>query len=231
MLNQNIKAQALIAYHHTKSGRLDFTSHQVVEASEVGQFTLGAGRAFTEEDKQSLIDILLNVEETIEFIDTRILVKSRRLLVWYNKPQIINVLFKGESYQAPIPGLIFIATDGPLRCYAFKGKARPAAETKLFYVPLGNMYSNGGFCTGNCDTPKDNSVSSIPGWERFVLQCVNTHDGGVRVLKSCNSYDEMVAFYKQLAESNAKQFPAKELMPAQHQYEHLTLGTAIRVNG
>lgn len=230
MLNSDITAQALIAFHHTKSNRLDFTVHKVVEGSEKGQFTLGAGRAFSEEDKESLIDILLNVDGAVEFIDTRILVKSRRLLVWYNPPQVIDVLFKGESYTAPIPGLIFIATGGPLRCYAFKGQSRPTPDTKLYYAPLGNMYSNGGFCTGNCETPNDNSIASIPGWERFVLQCVNTHAGGVQVLKSSDTHAKMIAFYKMLAESKAKRFPVKELMPAGHQFEQMTLGSALRVN-
>ncbi|WP_421527015.1 PRTRC system protein B [Pseudomonas brenneri] len=231
MLNSEIKAQALLAFHHTKSGRLDFTTHQVIATAEMGQYTLGAGRAFTEEDKESLIDLLLNVEGGIEFIDPCILVKSRRMLVWYHQPQVINVLFKEEAHTAPIPGLIFIATPGKLRCYAFKGKARPTPHTKLFYAPLGNMYTNGSFCTGNCDTPKDNALASIPGWERFVLECTNTHTGGTQVLRSASTYQEMVGFYKRLADAAAKDFPTKELIPVPGEPNHLTLQDALSDGG
>lgn len=234
MLNSDVSARALLAFHHKQTGRLDVTSHEVMASSTEGQYTLGAGRAFSIEDKETLIDLLLNVDTDIEFIDTRILVKSRRMLVWYNPPQRVDVLFKGVSYEAPIPGLVYVASGGVLRCYAYKGKSRPTPDTKLFYAPLGNMYQSGSFCTGNCDVPKDNSISSIPGWERFVLQCVNTHTGGIAVLStlakapaSSNKYQLLMDFYKNLSDSGAKSFPATELMPVNGKRNQHTLKMAF----
>lgn len=227
MLNDEITAQALVAYKHTKTGRLDFTSHEVIALGDTGQFTLGAGRAFTEEDKDSLVDVLLNADDVVEFISPSILVKSRRMLVWYTQPQVIDVLFREVSHQAPIPGLIFIATYGKLRCYAFTGDSRPTPETKLFYAPLGNMYESGSFCTGNCVTPKDVSINSIPGWEQFVLQCVNTHTGGKTVLKSHASYEGMVDFYKGLADTQTTAFPNDELVPVTQGDEQCSLKDAL----
>ena len=235
MLNQEIKAQALLAYHHTKTDRLDFTVHPVIEAGNKGMFALGAGRAFSEDDKENLIDILLNIDSDIEFIDLRILVKSRQMLVWYNPPQKAEISFNSPAYTGNvdtfIPGLIFIATPGNLRCYSYKGKSRPTPDTKLYWAPLGNMYEDGSFCTGNCETPKENSIASIPVWERFVLECTNTHSGNVQVLKSATTFEQMVDFYQVLKSGEAKAFPARELLPMPCKKSHQTLRDALRNRG
>lgn len=235
MLNQEIKAQALLAYHHTKSDRLEFTVHPVIEAANKGNFTLGAGRAFSEEDKENFIDIMLNLDSEVEFIDLRILVKSRQMLVWYNPPRKSEISFKSSAFSGNIdtiiPGLIFIATPGNLRCYSYKGKSRPTPDTKLYWAPLGNMYKNGSFCTGNCETPKDNSIASIPEWERFVLECTNTHTGNVQVLKSASNLEQMIGFYQALSCADARSFPARELIPMPCKSSHQTLGDALRNGG
>ncbi len=229
MLNQDIEASALLIYRNKNTGRLDMTSHEVMASPENGRYTLGAGRAFSEHDKVSLVDIMLNAESTLEFLDTKILVKSRTHLVWYTPPQHIDVLFKEATYNAPIPGLVYIAQLGkPLRCFAFKGKARPTPETPLFYVPMGNMYRDGTFCVGNVKVPKDNSIASIPGWEQFVLQCTNTHAGSVNVLKDSDTFEGLQKFYKGLNESKAKVFPAAKLIPVPGDYgSKFTLKVAV----
>jgi PRTRC genetic system protein B len=214
MLNNDIEASALLVYRNKNTGRLDMTSHEVMASPDQGRFTLGAGRAFSVEDKESLVDLLLNTESEIEFLDTKILVKSRTHLVWYTPPQKIDVQFKEAMFNSPIPGIVYIAQLGmPLRCFAFKGKSRPTPDSQLFYVPMGNVYGNGTMCVGNVEVPKDNTVASIPGWERFVLACTNTHEGGTNVLKDIVRIEDMIAFYKALSERNAKTFPDSKLIP------------------
>lgn len=228
MLNSDTTAKALVMYMNSRTSRLDLTSHDVVATATDGEFALGAGRAFSQEDKESLIDILLNVESTIDFLNPRILVKSRTHLVWFNPPQVIDVMFRDVSYKAPIPGLVYIAlAGGRLRCFAYKGKGRPHQETKLYQVPLGNVYSNGSFCTGNVQTPKDHSVASIEGWENFVLRCTNTHKGGVTVIRGADTTEAIIEFYKDLSESNAKAFPAAKLVPLMNGRVHVGLLEAV----
>lgn len=229
MLNQDVEASALLIYRNTNTGRLDMTSHEVMAAPDDGRYTLGAGRAFSEHDKEALVDILLNTESTLEFLDTKILIKSRTHLVWFTPPQHIDVLFKEAMYNAPIPGLVYIAQLGkPLRCYAFKGKARPTPETPLFYVPMGNVYRDGTFCVGNVKVPKDNSIASIPGWEQFVLQCTNTHAGGTKVLNGNSSFEDLQELYKKLNESKSKSFPAAKLVAVPADYgTKFTLKVAV----
>lgn len=229
MLSTDTKAKALIMYHNVRTHRLDLTSHDVIETDSEGEFTLGAGRAFSLEDKETLVDILMNSETEVEFLNPRILVKSRSLLVWYTPPQVIDVQFKAVSHTAPIPGLVYIVrADGSLRCFAYKGK-RPNEHSKLYRAPLGNVYSDGSFCTGNAAKPKDNSVASIEGWENFVLRCTNTHLGQVAVLKNVEHTEEaLIDFYKTLSESGAKSFPASRLAPVIVSYgEHLELKPAL----
>lgn len=235
MLNNDTEAKALVLYKHKQTNRIDLTCHDVVSTKTPGEFVLGAGRAFSLQDREALVDILLNVEDGVEFLNPRILVKSRSCLVWYNPPQHIDVMVKEDganlSYKAPIPGLLYIATGSKLRCYAYKGKSRPDADTPLYRPPLGNAFGDGSFCTGNAQTPTDHSVASIEGWENFVLRCTNTHMGGVSVINGVSDYKAFCSFYQTLSEKGAKSFPSSKLVPVYARGGHLTLEEAVMAGG
>ncbi|MGP0171046.1 PRTRC system protein B [Pseudomonas sp. NCHU5208] len=235
MLNNDTEAKALVVYKSKQSNRIDLTCHDVVSTNKPGEFVLGAGRAFSVEDREALVDVLLNVEDGVEFLNPRILVKSRSCLVWYTPPQRIDVMVKEDgplrSFNAPIPGLLYIATGGKLRCYAYKGKNRPDADTLLYRPPLGNVYGDGSFCTGNAKTPGDHSVSSIEGWENFVLRCTNTHLGGVSVINGVSDYKAFCSFYQTLSEKGAKSFPSGKLVAVYARGGHQTLEQAVMAGG
>lgn len=213
MLNDNIQTRALLVHHHTTTNNIDVTTHTVMDLGG-GQFTLGAGRAMSLLDKESLVALLLNEEGKGEFLDESILVSSRSTLCWYRKPSIAEIPFHGARVKSVIPGLIFIAVAGArLRCFAYKGKGRPSATTELYYAPFGNVYKQGDFCTGNASVPTTITKSNIPAWEGFVLDATNTHSGAVNPVIGVDDIQQLQSFYEALAASGAKAFPNRSLRP------------------
>ena len=224
MLSSDIKSIALLVHQHTRTGNVDITTHEIQTLKQQSQFTLGAGRVFSAADKESLMSILRDDSETddnIKLIPETLLVNTKSLLCWYTKPQMIDVNFvDGESrsdrtgpLNVPVPGLVFILADGqPLRVFSFKGNSRPATDTKMFYAPFGNVYSDGHLCSGNVTLPTEISQASIPAFEDFVLRSTNTHGGDVSVIKG-GGYDELVELYKTLSAKQAKRFPANKMAP------------------
>ncbi|MBA1250275.1 MULTISPECIES: hypothetical protein [Pseudomonas] len=213
MLNEQISSKALLIHHHKQTGRLDLTSHDIMPLDEGRQFTLGAGRAFSAWDKETLLNVLLDEMPEAEFIGPNILVRGRNMLVWYTPKQIIDIPFRGELIRAPIPGLIYVAqANRALRSFAFKGNARPTPDTELFYVPLGNVYSGGTFCNGNVNLPRNISPSNIEVWQRFVLESTNTHQGTICPMKGIRGFEDLIEFYRNLS-AKAKTFPASRLVP------------------
>ncbi|MFV3332873.1 PRTRC system protein B [Pseudomonas sp. NY15437] len=227
MLSEKVECRAMLIHHHKETKRLDITSHAVIPLDGGKNFTLGAGRAFSSLDKEVLIDLLREEEPNCEFIPPNLLVKGRNRLVWYTAPQVIEVPFNNELIKAPIPGLVYIAGNGSFRCFSYKGKARPTAETELFYAPFGNTYANGSFCSGNVKLPREILIENIPVWQRFVLESTNTHAGGVIPLTKIKDFSELVQFYRTLASKNARKFPDQRLKAALANHDHLTLKAAI----
>ena len=212
MFHEQISSKALLVHHHTKTGRLDLISHEVLALEGGKQFTLGAGRAFSASDKEALLNLLQEESGEAEFIDPSILVRGRNLIVWYTPRQVLDIPFPNEMIRAPLPGLIYVAQAGvELRCFAFKGSNRPTLDTELFYPPLGNVYSGGTFCSGNVHLPREIELSNIPQWQRFVLESTNTHQGGLCPIKGLDSFAKLIQFYRDL--SCKKTFPAAKLVP------------------
>lgn len=212
MINEQVESQALLIHRHTTTGNVDVTSHKVITLADGKSYTLGAGRVFGAADKEALVSILQDTDSTVDFIDESILVKSNACIAWFTQPKVVDVPFRGESITAPIPGLVFIASNSHgLRCFAFKGRGRPTRETKLYYPPLGNVYRAGSFCTGNSNVSRDVLISNIPAWEGFVLEATSTHLGDVAPLRGVKTFDELVEFYRGLRDSGAKSFPTAKL--------------------
>lgn len=234
MLLENVQTFALLVHQHTVTKNIDITTHKVLSLS-AGQHTLGAGRAMTGTDKDALLGILLDEDQSVDFIPENVLISTRTVLAWYREPEVREIPFKdGVQVNAPLPGLVFIARDGqPLRTYAYKGRKRPTPDTELYFTPLGNVYESGTTCTGNVNVPRNVSVANVPKWESFILDARNTHLSGIVPIKGITDFAGLVGFYKSLEEKAAKTFPAKRLVAAKLK-EHngdtvpLTLNVAAR---
>lgn len=227
MLSDNVSSKAMLVHRHTFTGMVSVTSHDVIALDGGTGFTLGAGRAFSPDDKAELASILLNEDSQVDFLQETQLVRSKTVLVWYRKPGLHSIPFPQGQIEAPLPGLVFIADSRGLRCFAYKGAKRPTAETPLFYPPLGNVFTGGTFCSGNVNLPREIRVQNIPAWESFVLDSKNTHAGSVQPVLSCKGLDELVTFYRELSKAKAKRFPSSQLVKVTGKEGQQTLGQAI----
>lgn len=229
MLSHDITSQAMLIHHHEKTGRVTITTHAVKEIDKGKGFTLGAGRAFSTHDKQALVELLLNEEPALEFLPNNLLARGRGCLAWYRPAQLAQLPFPKEIITTPLPGLIFVAMDGkPLRCFAYAQTARPGPDTPLCYVPLGNVYQDGSFCTGNVELPTEILNEHIPVWERFVLESTNTHEGSIQPVQGCENFAAMLVFYRDLAHAGESIFPVERLVPVLHQGAAVTLQSILR---
>jgi PRTRC genetic system protein B len=226
MLIDKVDSRALLIHRHQETKNIDITTHEVIPVADSG-FTLGAGRAMTVADRDQLAAILLDEDRESPFIEEHILVATRAMICWYRKPSVADLPFSyGQTssiINAPLPGLIFVASAGsPLRCFAYKGKQRPTPNTELFYPPLGNVYHQGNFCSGNTNVSRVLIQSNIPEWERFVLEAASTHMGSITPVKGIKekSISALAEFLQGLSDSGIKVFPARKLVPLQTEGRH-----------
>ncbi|HCF2446922.1 TPA: hypothetical protein NIA45_004587 [Pseudomonas aeruginosa] len=240
MLIENVDSRALLIHRHIETKNIDITTHEVIQV-DAGNFTLGAGRAMTIADRDQLTAILLDEDRETPFLQEHILASTRSTICWYRKPAVTDLPFlyqqKPSTVTAPLPGLIFVASSGAaLRCFAFKGKERPTPETQLFYPPLGNLYNQGSFCSGNTNVSRVLALSNIPDWENFVLGAASTHLGTVTPVKGLKdkTISALAEFLSGLSEAGAKVFPARKLVPFMSQAPHygapqepVTLGAVL----
>ena len=101
--------------------------------------------------------------------------------IWYNPPEK-RMMFFSEKLNIPdceyhIPGIIYVAQNGNLNLYAFKGN-KP--KDKLYKAPFFNT-TNGSVCLGSAkiEYPKNPTFEKlIDYWERRFWLTEFTHLGG-----------------------------------------------------
>ncbi len=131
-------------------------------------------------------------------------------LVWYNPPRERQVFFTPtlgiEDGKMYVPGLLYIATEGTLKMYAFKGN-KP--KSKLYRAPFMNVGENS-VCLGNAKVqkPTDTTFSNVIAyWEEMFWRSEFSHILGDNPVM-CN----LSTLTKDLITSGAK-FPNEVLTP------------------
>ncbi|SEJ44251.1 PRTRC system protein B [Azotobacter beijerinckii] len=235
MLGVNTESIALLLHRNDKSGTVEVTSHKIVPAPEAG-FTLGAGRLFNQQDKDTLHGILSGNTTALAFVPEQVLARdgSGFNMVWYTPPRQAEVHFRDAEYRVPLPLLVYAKFEGqPLRVFAAKGRTRPTPETKLWIAPLGNINTHGTMCGGNVRQEefrgRDEDRAACEG---FAVEARATHLGNTPPAKGVGSQEAYQAFMAHLHESKARTFPANRLLPAKARNgEQYTLADLIRAGG
>lgn len=217
MINERVQSQALLIHHDSVTRMVDVTSHAVLK-SDAG-YTLGAGIVFSEADKQSLIDILLDDQDTNvpnSFIDESILYSSKDRIVWYKPAGYYDIVFRCDSGvikrgKAHYPSHVFMFTGSSLHAFAYKGSKRPTIETPLYLSPTSNVYQDGHICLGSANFSRVISESNIKDWESFFFEGIGTHLG-TKVIRGYNDWEKHNQFWVGLIDSQSK-FPARKLIP------------------
>ncbi|CAM5366493.1 PRTRC system protein B OS=Stutzerimonas stutzeri OX=316 GN=G7024_19865 PE=4 SV=1 [Stutzerimonas stutzeri] len=231
MLGTHTESIALLLHRNDRSAVVEVTSHSVIPAQDNG-FVLGAGRLFSQQDKDRIADILTGTRSTLAFVSDKALARdnSGSNMVWYTPPRMATVRFKQDEYQVPMPLLVYVQTEGqPLRVFAAKGKARPGPTTKLFVAPLGNINTNGTMCAGNVQLGRfQGTEADIAAREAFAVEARNTHLGNTAPVKGATTHELFEAFIAGLHQDKAKVFPTSVLLALRASKGQLTLNDLIQ---
>jgi PRTRC genetic system protein B len=78
--------------------------------------------------------------------------QSNGYAIWYTPPKEVDLFFSDNlgipSGRTKIPALLWKATKDRLQVFSLKGKAKPNADTPLYYAPLFNLSQDGSVCMG-----------------------------------------------------------------------------------
>jgi PRTRC genetic system protein B len=105
--------------------------------------------------------------------------------IWYTPPKDAALFFNDglgiPSGKAKTPALLWKATRERLQVFALKGKAKPNADTLLYYAPLFNLSQDGSVCMGtvNINIDRHTHVEQfMEQWESYFFNSYFTHTLG-----------------------------------------------------
>jgi len=134
--------------------------------------------------------------------------------VWYTPPKETDLFFIEclgiASGKTKIPGLLWKATRERLQVFALKGKAKPHADTPLYYAPLFNLSSDGSVCMGTVHIEIDRQTALeqfMAQWETYFFNSYFTHTLGNH--RHCKG--NLVALWQGQV-GTGRDFPQEELV-------------------
>jgi PRTRC genetic system protein B len=102
--------------------------------------------------------------------------------LWHTPPQEVNLFFTDSlgipSSKAKIPALLWKATKESVQVFALKGKAKPTADTALYYAPFFNLSQDGRVCMGTVNINIDRQTHLehfMAQWESYFFNSYFTH--------------------------------------------------------
>lgn len=222
--SNSIESKAILLHTDNRQRRVDVTVHDVIhltteEGSNISQ--LGAGRVLGLEEKAEMGCILNDtVAAKLTLFDEHILTANSYAIAWWMPAAKRQLMFKVSDGQSGVervevevdfPSHVGVFCRGELYFAATKAnKARPKGTTQLFNSPLPNLYSGGRFCQGTAgkNIPREANPNSIPGFEAFLFDTVNTHVGSGKPLQNINTTEALVRLYQR-----EKRVPRDRLVP------------------
>lgn len=134
--------------------------------------------------------------------------------IWYTTPQEVDLFFTDSlgipSGKAKIPAMLWKATKERLQVFALKGKAKPSADTSLYYAPLFNLSEDGSVCMGTVNINIDRQTyleQFMAQWETYFFNSYFTHTLGNH--RHCKG--NLVQLWQEQVGTD-KEFPQTELI-------------------
>lgn len=147
-------------------GALYMESHDLYV--EKGKTIVGAGSPLDVETIRTLVadyakGITSSLMKTDGLLSEQVLYINqnpmKNAIVWYNPTRLRKMHFKLDlgipSGYAPVPCMIYYATDKECHVFCYKGDGRPTLETELYMAPFHNVYDDGSVCWGNVKVKKN----------------------------------------------------------------------------
>ncbi|MDN2483880.1 hypothetical protein [Vibrio agarivorans] len=108
-----------------------------------------------------------NEDGELDIIDPRLLVDNGTCRVWVYTPEPDQPLYYNYGKKQRVQTvkkwcpLLFKMVDGKLYVAALRYGTRPKMDTRIYHVPLPNVYSNGSICLGDVKLPKHFDVDAV----------------------------------------------------------------------
>lgn len=176
-----LRAQAAVLLYGRAHHAPEYCSVHAVSEDDAGALNIEAGTPATVQGLQDLFDGL-NPEKSDrpQFIESNILSRGARWLVWWAKPSVRRVWFQADkigekSAEVPNPGLVFAVTPAGVSVFALKGKGRPRPGTRLYQAPYYNVWEGGKLCVGSARVPEGALRDDPAAWERMFFESKFTH--------------------------------------------------------
>ncbi|HQR21911.1 MAG TPA: PRTRC system protein B [Burkholderiaceae bacterium] len=201
---------------------------------EGGPPRLGAGKPMGPAALRSLQSKLKAQPVRRGVLPEAVLAVDERTLIWFEPPQMRTLHFRtseqltGRSIgtatvRAACPGVVFLVQDKAWCIWAYKGRTRPHAGTRLQRAPFFNVFRDGGVCAGNVRHPQSNAVSTIREWSDAFFNSYFTHANYTDIV-ACEG--DLPAFWRDQAKAPSRKFPDKILREA-----GMTLGELVSREG
>ncbi len=216
-----IKQSIALMIHTLDDESMVIQNHNVLKRKN--KIYIGEGHSMTEQDLETLVDILKNREnQSNALLPENVLGSSTSHAIWFNKGKVGSMWIKGkdgaQEFTVPWPNLIYYVHDGVLKIAAYKG-CRPNGKTKLYHAPLLNIYRSTKVCLGNATVPPSSTIQDMNNWNSVIHDTLFTHINHNHTLKLSNrkknevSTASHIMFWRNLHKMKATTFPSDALVP------------------
>lgn len=224
-------AEAVLLYRNDK--RSIATLHRCAIVN--GRPTVLAGRPMTTSMSRRIARSLISPSfQPLQLLPATLLAASESTLIWYEPPQMRSLAFKQSTQfpersigdrvgRVPTPGVVFVARPGTLSIFAYRGHARPEADTVLHHAPFFNVYASGSVCMGNVSLPRTVAISTMAAWSRAFFSSYFVHANDTEMV---DFEGEAVGLWRHLLDHPGDPFPELSLVPTK-----LTLATLLSRTG
>ncbi|MCU8005387.1 PRTRC system protein B [Shewanella sp. SM96] len=215
---KEIRSQLAIVIHGNNTGsRTCITRHKIND----GKLSLGdvisiddLAEAVTDMQSRNESN---NLNAFEDFIEPHIIAQNSKILAWYTPRKKQTLFLTQSSFLVTLPPLLYIykpvSSNGmaSLSVFALACNKRPDTNTKLYHVPLPNIYESGKVCLGTMKIPQQMSDNIIDAVEKEFFCSKFTHPNHNHLTRKSVNIE---AFYRQ-KEKSGKRILTSELMPTQ----------------
>lgn len=154
-----------------------------------GSPILGASRPLTEVEARNIFGKIILPKKRLSkmFLPENVLLWTEDFdhkCVFYVKAGTFEISHVNwdKPKKVPFPQLVFVVTKNSLNIYATKdGTKRPTPATRLFQLPIWNVYDRGSVCLGSASLPSrfTSLEDLIDAWKKIWFETTFSHNDEV----------------------------------------------------
>lgn len=215
---ENQLSTELALLFHTRRGKLELTT--VHKTRQKGlQVELMPGKPLTPDQESHIVNLMLSAgdekSDALEFIPEGVLADNARFTLWFIPEAVRPMHFHDDKGRQTLtvywPNLVVMAAGNKLFLAAVKGNKRPTPDSKLYFAPCANVWSNTEICQGDAKSPRRHGLSQIPLGESVIFDSAFSHANNRQCIADGKEFIDPMDYWR--SEQATAKFPAKALVP------------------